>query len=43
MAEATVLSTDYLLARLAREGVADLLPLAYGRLCVHEFVLSGIP
>jgi len=27
----------------ALEGVADKLPLAYGKLCMHEFVLSGGP
>jgi glycine dehydrogenase subunit 2 len=39
--EVAVLNANYLLARLGR--VADLLPLAYGRLCGHEFVLSGAP
>jgi glycine dehydrogenase subunit 2 len=41
--EVAVLNANYLLARLRRNGVADLLPLAYGRLCMHEFVLSGAP
>jgi glycine dehydrogenase subunit 2 len=41
--EVAVLNANYLLARLRRAGVADLLPLAYGRLCMHEFVLSGAP
>ncbi len=52
--EAAVLNANYLLARLrelgvAEEGVgsgqavADYLPLAYGELCMHEFVLSGGP
>jgi glycine dehydrogenase subunit 2 len=47
--EAAVLNANYLLARLrelpAGEGrrVADLLPVAYGGLCMHEFVLSGGP
>ena len=27
----------------ARAGVADTLPLAFGELCMHEFVLSGAP
>ncbi len=36
-----VLNANYLLARLTREGIAEYLPLAYGRLCMHEFVLSG--
>ena len=43
VSEIAVLNANYLLARLHREGVADLLPLAYGRLCMHEFVLSGAP
>jgi glycine dehydrogenase subunit 2 len=41
--ETAVLNANYLLARLRSLGVADLLPLAYGRLCMHEFVLSGAP
>jgi glycine dehydrogenase subunit 2 len=41
--EVAVLNANYLLARLRQRGVADLLPLAYGRLCMHEFVLSGAP
>jgi glycine dehydrogenase subunit 2 len=41
--ETAVLNANYLLARLQGEGVADLLPLAYGKLCMHEFVLSGAP
>ncbi len=41
--ETAVLNANYLLARL-REGAAGrLLPLAYGELCMHEFVLSGGP
>ncbi len=45
--ETAVLNANYLLARL-RDGdshppVADYLPLAYGDLCMHEFVLSGGP
>lgn len=36
-----VLNANYLLARLG--DVAEHLPLAYGRLCMHEFVLSGAP
>jgi glycine dehydrogenase subunit 2 len=36
-----VLNANYLLARLGE--VAEYLPLAYGRLCMHEFVLSGAP
>ncbi len=36
-----VLNANYLLARLGE--VAEHLPLAYGQLCMHEFVLSGAP
>ena len=51
--ETAVLNANYLLARLRDQdahppvgdgrGVSDLLPLAYGELCMHEFVLSGGP
>jgi glycine dehydrogenase subunit 2 len=41
--ETAVLNANYLLARLRRERVADKLPLAFGELCMHEFVLSGSP
>jgi glycine dehydrogenase subunit 2 len=41
--EMAVLNANYLLARLQREGVAQYLPLAFGKLCMHEFVLSGSP
>ncbi|HWT23437.1 MAG TPA: aminomethyl-transferring glycine dehydrogenase subunit GcvPB, partial [Solirubrobacteraceae bacterium] len=41
--ETAVLNANYLLARLKEEGVADRLPAAYDRLCMHEFVLSGAP
>ncbi|HEY3020854.1 MAG TPA: aminomethyl-transferring glycine dehydrogenase subunit GcvPB [Solirubrobacteraceae bacterium] len=41
--QAAVLNANYLLARLRALGVADRLPLAYGKLCMHEFVLSGAP
>jgi glycine dehydrogenase subunit 2 len=41
--EIAVLNANYLLARLRALGVADLLPLAFGELCMHEFVLSGAP
>ncbi|MDX6669076.1 MAG: glycine dehydrogenase subunit 2 [Solirubrobacteraceae bacterium] len=43
MSEVAVLNANYLLARLKREGVAEYLPVAYDRLCMHEFVLSGAP
>ena len=38
-----MLNANYLLARLRSLGVADQLPLAFGELCMHEFVLSGAP
>ena len=41
--EVAVLNANYLLAKLREEGVLDLLPAAYDRLCMHEFVLSGAP
>ncbi|MGA2164256.1 MAG: aminomethyl-transferring glycine dehydrogenase subunit GcvPB [Solirubrobacteraceae bacterium] len=41
--ETAVLNANYLLARLRERGVAEYLPLAYGDLCMHEFVLSGGP
>ncbi len=41
--EVAVLNANYLLARLRAEGVLELLPVAYERLCMHEFVLSGAP
>jgi glycine dehydrogenase subunit 2 len=41
--EKAVLNANYLLARLQEDGVKEHLPLAYGELCLHEFVLSGGP
>jgi len=41
--ETAVLNANYLLARLSEQGVAEYLPVAYDRLCMHEFVLSGAP
>jgi glycine dehydrogenase subunit 2 len=41
--EVAVLNANYLLALLKRAGVAEHLPVAYDRLCMHEFVLSGAP
>jgi len=38
-----VLNANYLLARLKQAGVGEYLPLAFGTLCMHEFVLSGGP
>ncbi|HVE69625.1 MAG TPA: aminomethyl-transferring glycine dehydrogenase subunit GcvPB [Solirubrobacteraceae bacterium] len=43
MSETAVLNANYLLARLREQGVAEYLPVAYDRLCMHEFVLSGAP
>ena len=39
--EMAVLNANYLKARLGEEGVAEYLPVAYDRACMHEFVLSG--
>ena len=41
--ETAVLNANYLLARLQEHGLAEYLPLAFGELCMHEFVLSGGP
>jgi glycine dehydrogenase subunit 2 len=41
--ETAVLNANYLLARLRTLGVTDLLPLAFGERCMHEFALSGAP
>jgi glycine dehydrogenase subunit 2 len=43
VSEVAVLNANYLLARLRDEGVLEHLPVAYERLCMHEFVLSGAP
>jgi len=43
VSEVAVLNANYLLARLGREGVAEYLPAAFDRICMHEFVLSGAP
>jgi glycine dehydrogenase subunit 2 len=43
VSEVAVLNANYLLARLGAEGVLDHLPVAYDRICMHEFVLSGAP
>ena len=40
--ETAVLNANYLLARL-RQTCGDLLPVAFGELCMHEFCLSGAP
>jgi glycine dehydrogenase subunit 2 len=41
--EVAVLNANYLLARLLALGALERLPLAFGELCMHEFVLSGGP
>jgi len=41
--ETAVLNANYLLARMQEHGLAEYLPLAFGELCMHEFVLSGGP
>src|SRR6202012_4935109 len=43
VSETAVLNANYLLARLRSLGVCELLPPAYDRLCMHEFVRSGAP
>jgi glycine dehydrogenase subunit 2 len=43
VSEVAVLNANYLLAQLKRAGVAEYLPVAYDRICMHEFVLSGAP
>ncbi|HEY8769445.1 MAG TPA: hypothetical protein VIM03_02810, partial [Thermoleophilaceae bacterium] len=39
--EVAVLNANYLKARLAEAGIAEYLPIAFDRTCMHEFVLSG--
>ena len=41
--ETAVLNANYLRARLAEPGIGEHLPIAFDRLCMHEFVLSGGP
>ncbi|HEY5316346.1 MAG TPA: aminomethyl-transferring glycine dehydrogenase subunit GcvPB [Solirubrobacteraceae bacterium] len=43
VSEIAVLNANYLLAKLKAQGVAEYLPAAYDRICMHEFVLSGAP
>jgi glycine dehydrogenase subunit 2 len=43
VSEIAVLNANYLLARLRKAGIAEYLPAAYDRLCMHEFALSGAP
>jgi glycine dehydrogenase subunit 2 len=41
VAETAVLNANYLRARLAEPGIGEYLPIAFDRICMHEFVLSG--
>ena len=41
--ETAVLNANYLLARLRRGRAGKYLPIAFDRICMHEFVLSGAP
>ena len=41
--ETAVLNANYLLARLKEKEIAQYLPAAYDRVCMHEFVLTGAP
>jgi glycine dehydrogenase subunit 2 len=43
VSEMAVLNANYLKARLAEPGIGELLPVAFDRTCMHEFVLSGAP
>jgi glycine dehydrogenase subunit 2 len=43
VSEVAVLNANYLLAKLRSAGVMEYLPVAYERICMHEFVLSGAP
>ena len=43
VSETAVLNANYLKARLAEAGIGEYLPVAFDRLCMHEFVLSGRP
>src|SRR5207247_11052053 len=41
VSESAVLNANYLRALLAEPGIGEYLPIAYDRICMHEFVLSG--
>jgi glycine dehydrogenase subunit 2 len=41
VAENAVLNANYLRALLAEDDIAKYLPIAFDRICMHEFVLSG--
>jgi glycine dehydrogenase subunit 2 len=39
--ESAVLNANYLRALLGQPGIAEYLPIAFDRICMHEFVVSG--
>ena len=41
VSEVAVLNANYLKALLAEPGIAEYLPIAFDRTCMHEFVVSG--
>ncbi|MBA2764430.1 MAG: aminomethyl-transferring glycine dehydrogenase subunit GcvPB [Thermoleophilaceae bacterium] len=41
VSETAVLNANYLKALLADDGIGEYLPVAFDRMCMHEFVLSG--
>jgi glycine dehydrogenase subunit 2 len=41
VSETAVLNANYLRALLSSPGIGEYLPIAFDRLCMHEFVLSG--
>jgi glycine dehydrogenase subunit 2 len=41
VSETAVLNANYLKALLAEPGIAEYLPIAFDRMCMHEFVVSG--
>jgi glycine dehydrogenase subunit 2 len=43
VSETAVLNANYLRARLGEPGIGEHLPVAFDRVCMHEFVLSGKP
>ena len=43
VSETAVLNANYLRVKMAEAGIGEHLPLAFDRLCMHEFVLSGRP
>jgi len=43
VSENAVLNANYLRALLAEPGIGEHLPIAFDRMCMHEFVLSGKP